>query len=170
MRFHSFGLPLNTPAHCEIPVMPHVHDPVSAASPSHSWLTFELEAPRLTQLEQDIRGEQSMTGPFTTVAACHTTAAPANGSAAVALPTPEPVQAAIAFLRDDEIHLMPREDRIDLVRLSALPMPGNARKQLEYMSDTDLTRLTFLVRRCCRTHLDSHRLQRGQPMLWREAI
>ena len=95
---------------------------------------------------------------------------PSVAGTAVVVPHPDPLQAAIAFLHDDEIHSMRRQDRIDLVKLCSLPMPGSARMQLEFMSDTDLVRLSFLVRRCCRSHLDSHRRRCGQPLLWLEAI
>ncbi len=90
---------------------------------------------------------------------------------AVVLPHPGPVRTAIANLQDHEIVLMSREDLIDLVCLSSLPfLSADVCGRLEFLSDETLSRLGFLVRRCCRSQLDSHRHQRGQRMLSRDAI
>jgi hypothetical protein len=78
---------------------------------------------------------------------------------------------AIANLQDREIAQMSREDLIDLVRISSLPfLSADVCGRLQFLGNETLSRLAFLVRRCCRNQLDAHRLQRGTPMLWREAI
>ena len=95
----------------------------------------------------------------------------AAGNTGILLSHPGLIRTAIANLQDHEIGLMSREDLVDVIRLSSLPfLSGDVCRRLEYLSDKTLSRLTFLVRRCCRNQLDAHRSQRGKPMLWREAI
>ena len=90
---------------------------------------------------------------------------------AVLIPYPGPVRVAIAALQDREMRCMPREDLIDMIRMSSMTDPGGqAAVPVEQLPDGDLTRLAFLLRRCCRNQLDAHRQQSGQPLLWREAI
>jgi hypothetical protein len=75
------------------------------------------------------------------------------------------------MLLDGEIGAMPRQDLVDLIHMSSLPfLSEDVCRRLEFLSDETLSRLGFLVRRCCRNQLDAHRRQRGQRMLWREAI
>jgi len=94
-----------------------------------------------------------------------------KSSAAVLLPHPGPVRTAIAALHDGEMRTMRREDLIDMIRMSSMTYPnGRTNIPVEQLPDPDLTRLAFLVRRCCRNQLDAHRCQSGKPMLWREAI
>jgi len=89
----------------------------------------------------------------------------------VLVPNPGPVRVAIAALHDREIGNMPRQDLIDMIRMSSMTSRNfNRPVEIDRLGDRDLTRLAFLVRRCCRNQLDAHRHQSGQPMLWREAI
>jgi hypothetical protein len=97
--------------------------------------------------------------------------APCSTVAAVLLPHPGAVRTAIASLRDRDMTLMPRKDLIDLIRMSRMTSDRwEHPSEIDRLGDNDLTRLAFLVRRCCRNQLDAHRQQSGQPMLWREAI
>lgn len=90
---------------------------------------------------------------------------------AVLVPHPGPVRTAIASLRTRELALMPRNDLIDLIRLSQMTTHDFDRPaEIEQLAENELTRLAFLVRRCCRNQLDAHRRQCGQPLLWAEAI
>jgi hypothetical protein len=89
----------------------------------------------------------------------------------VLVPHPGALRTAIASLRDREMALMPRNDLIDLIRLSQMTThDANRSAEFDQLADNELTRLAFLVRRCCRNQLDAHRQQLGQPMLWAEAI
>jgi hypothetical protein len=97
--------------------------------------------------------------------------APGSVTSVVILPHPGVVRVAIASLRDRDVALMPREDLIDMIRMSRMTSGRwNSPVDVDRLADNDLTRLAFLVRRCCRNQLDAHRQQSGQPMLWREAI
>src|SRR5262245_53122433 len=85
------------------------------------------------------------------------------------VPHPGALRVAIAALQDGEMSSMRRDDLIDMIRMSSMT-DGPATVPVAEMPDDDLTRLAFLLRRCCRNQLDAHRHQCGQPMLWREAI
>jgi len=94
-----------------------------------------------------------------------------NPAAAALVPHPGALRVAIAALQDREMGSMCREDLIDMIRMSSMTDPAApATVPIEELPDGDLSRLAFLLRRCCRNQLDSHRHQCGQPMLWREAI
>jgi hypothetical protein len=92
-------------------------------------------------------------------------------AAAVLVPHPGPIRTAIAALHDREMRIMPREDLLDMLRMSSMTST-NWDRPVEFagLADKELTRVAFLLRRCCRNQLDAHRHQCGQPMLWREAI
>lgn len=101
-----------------------------------------------------------------------TTTAPLNASiATVLVPHPGPLRTAIAALENRDLGSMPREDLIDMIRISQMTAADWSHPvEVDGLADNDLTRLAFLVRRCCRNQLDAHRQQAGQPLLWREAI
>ena len=82
-------------------------------------------------------------------------------------PVPHPglVRASIASILDRELDVMPRDDLIDMIRMSSM-----TNVEGERLADGELAKLAFLVRRVCRNQLDSHRQQCGQPLLWSEAI
>jgi hypothetical protein len=87
------------------------------------------------------------------------------------VPHPGTVRTAIASLRTRDMALMPRADLVDLIRLSQMTTHDvDSGAELDQLADNELTRLAFLVRRCCRMQLDAHRQQTGQPLLWAEAI
>jgi hypothetical protein len=97
--------------------------------------------------------------------------APASVPFAVVLPHPGAVRTAIASLRDRDMTLMPRDDLIDLIRMSRMTSDRwDYPSEIDRLGDNELTRLAFLIRRCCRNQLDAHRQQSGQPILWLEAI
>jgi hypothetical protein len=84
---------------------------------------------------------------------------------------PGPIRVAIAMLLDSEMGAMARRDLVDLIHMSSLPfLSQDVCRRLEFLNDESLSRLGFLVRRCCRNQLDAHRRHRGERMLWREAI
>lgn len=94
-----------------------------------------------------------------------------NPATAALVPHPGALRVAIAALQDREMSSMRREDLIDMIRMSSMTdAEGPATVPIEQLPDSDLSRLAFLLRRCCRNQLDAHRHQCGQPMLWREAI
>ncbi|MBL8849680.1 MAG: hypothetical protein JNG89_08345 [Planctomycetaceae bacterium] len=82
----------------------------------------------------------------------------------VLVPHPGPERTAIA-LDNREIGSMRRPDLIDLIRASRMTAG-----EVHDLGDGELRRLALLVRRCCRNQIDSIRCQRGQPLLWAEAI
>jgi hypothetical protein len=87
------------------------------------------------------------------------------------LPHPGPVRVAIAMLLDGEISAMTRDDLVDLIHLSSLPfLSEDVCRRLKFLGDETLSRLGYLVRRCCRGQLDAHRRQCGERMLWCEAL
>lgn len=93
-----------------------------------------------------------------------------TGPAAV-LPHPGPVRVAIAMLLDGEMASLTRDDLVDLIDMSSLPfLSEDVCRRLKFLGDETLSRLGFLVRRCCRGQLDAHRRQCGQRMLWCEAL
>jgi hypothetical protein len=94
-----------------------------------------------------------------------------SSPAAVLVPHPGPLRTAIAALHNRELGIMPREDLIDMIRISQMTAADWSHPvEVDRLADNELTRLAFLVRRCCRNQLDAHRHQAGQPMLWSEAI
>lgn len=87
------------------------------------------------------------------------------------IPHPGLLRAAIATILDRELDLMRRDDLIDMIRISAMTInDGRTESRFEELGDPDLTRLAYLVRRCCRSQMDAHRQQRGQAALWSEVI
>src|SRR5262245_42922820 len=92
-------------------------------------------------------------------------------ASAALVPHSGALRVAIAALQDLEMTSMRRADLIDMIRISSMTeSDGPATVAIEELPDGDLSRLAYLVRRCCRSQLDAHRHQCGQPMLWREAI
>jgi hypothetical protein len=90
---------------------------------------------------------------------------------AVLVPHPGTIRTAIASLHNRDMALMPRDDLIDLIRLSRMTTHDFEQPaEIDQLADNELARLAFLVRRCCRNQLDAHRQQSGQPLLWAEAI
>jgi hypothetical protein len=73
------------------------------------------------------------------------------------IPPPAPIMFSVALQPDETITGMNRAELIDLIRLADLPPTcEDAFQRLDFLGRTDLERLAFLTRRCCRNQINSY--------------